>query len=79
MNEVVKIEISVEPETARALGDARRKLAVEKLVDRLVRLPPGNDPLVGVLEATRQAAHDAGLTDDDIECELAAFRAERRR
>ncbi len=79
MNEAVKIEIPVEPETARALGDARRMQAIGRLVDRMMRPTRGDDPLLAVLEATRQSARDAGLTDEDITAELEAHRAERRR
>ncbi len=79
MNGVVKIEIPVEPETARALGDPRRAQAIGRLVDRLVRPTAGDDALVAILEATRGAAHEAGLADQDIDAELAAYRAERQR
>ncbi|MGA3402034.1 MAG: hypothetical protein ABSC95_22700 [Acetobacteraceae bacterium] len=79
MNEVVKVEIPVEPETARALSDARRLRAVGRLVDRMVRPVPGDDPLAEVLDETRRAAREAGLTDADIDSELAAYRTERRR
>jgi hypothetical protein len=79
MNEVVRIGIPVEPETARALGDPRRIQAIGRLVDRMVHPARGDDPLVTVLEATRRAAREAGLTDKDIDDELAAYRAERPR
>ena len=79
MDEVVKVEIPVEPETARALGDSRRIQAIGRLVDRMVRPGSGDDPLVAVLEATRRAAREVGLTDKDIDAELAAYRAERPR
>jgi hypothetical protein len=78
MNEVVKVEIPVQPETARALGDARRMEAIGRLVDRIVHPTRGDDPLAAVLEATRRAARQAGLTDKDIDAELEAYRAERR-
>jgi hypothetical protein len=79
MNELVKVEIPVEPETARALADPHRAEAVGRLVDRMVRPRAAADLLRDVLEATRQSARDAGMTDEDIEAELAAHRAERRR
>ena len=83
VNEVVKIELPVRPETARALADVRRARAVGRLVDRLVsrlaRSGQGDDPLAAVLEATRRSAQEAGLTDEDIDAELAAYRAERPR
>ena len=79
MDEVVKVEIPVEPETARALGDSRRIQAIGRLVDRMVRPARGDDPLVAILEATRRAAREARLTDKDIDDELDAYRAERQR
>jgi predicted nucleic acid-binding protein len=78
MNEVVTIEIEVAPETAQALTDPRRRQAVGRLVDRMVRPTVDDDPLAAVLAATRRAAREAGLTDADIDAEIAAYRAERR-
>jgi hypothetical protein len=51
MNEVVKIEIPVEPETARALDDPRRMQAIGRLVDRMVGPVRNDDPLAAVLDA----------------------------
>jgi hypothetical protein len=79
MNKVVKVEIPVAPETAQALGDARRVQAIGRLVDRMVRPARGDDPLVVVLEATRRTAREAGLTDKDIDDEVRAYRASRQR
>jgi hypothetical protein len=78
VNQVAKIEIPVEAETAAALSDARRREAVGRLVDRMVRLTRDDDPLAVVLEATARPAREAGLTDDQIDAELAAYNAERR-
>jgi len=78
MNEVVTIEIEVERETAEALRDPRRRQAVGRLVDRMVRPAKGSDPLARVLMETRRAARKAGLSDADIDAEIAAYRAERR-
>ena len=77
MNQLAKIEIPVEPQTAAALTDARRREAVGRLVDRLVR-PGADDPLLALFERTAAAAHTAGLTEAEIEAELAAYHAERR-
>ena len=78
MNQVTTIQIPVEPETAQALTDARRRVAVGRLIDRIVRPTRGDDPLAAILEATARAAHQAGLTDEDVDAELAAYNAERR-
>jgi hypothetical protein len=78
MNEVTTIQIPVEPATAQALADARRRAAVGRLIDRIVRPGRGDDPLASILEATARDAHEAGLTDDAVDAELAAYNAERR-
>jgi len=78
VNQVAKIEISVDSETARALADPRRLEAVGRLVDKMVRPSAKDDPLAAVLEATAAEARALGLTDEDIDAELAAYNAERR-
>ena len=77
MTQVSKIEIPVEEATAAALSDARRREAVGRLVDRLVR-PGTDDPVVALFERTAAEAAAAGLTGAEIEAELAAHNAERR-
>lgn len=77
MMQMSKIEIPVEEATAAALSDARRREAVGRLVDRLVR-PGANDPLAALFERTAAEAAAAGMTEAEIEAELAAFNAERR-
>jgi hypothetical protein len=77
MSEASKIEIPVEEATAAALSDARRRKAVGRLVDRLVR-PGADDPLIALFERTAAGAQEAGLTEAEIEAELAAYDAERR-
>jgi hypothetical protein len=77
MTEMSKIEIPVEKATAEALTDGQRLAAVGRLVDRLVR-PSADDPLIAVFERTAAEARAGGLTDNEIEAELAAYNAERR-
>lgn len=79
MTQLTKIEIPVEPETAEALTDTKRREAVGRLIDRIVRPSASDDPLSALLAATAQKAREAGLTDEDIDAELAAHKAERRR
>ncbi len=76
MSQVSKIEIPVEEATAAALTDVRRREAVGRLVDRLVR-PGADDPLIALFERTAAEAREAGLTEAEIEAELAAYNAER--
>ena len=80
MSKFVTVAIPVEEETARHLvADGRRAEAVGRLVDRMVRPAGGDDPLAAVLEASARAAERAGLTDAEVDAELAARKSERRR
>jgi hypothetical protein len=79
VNQATTIEIPVEPDTAKALADSRRRIAVGRLIDRIVRPTRGDDPLAAILKATAREAHEAGLTDEEVGAELAAYNAERRR
>ena len=77
MSQVSKIEIPVEEATAAALTDTRRREAVGRLIDRLVR-PGADDPLIALFDRMSDEANKAGLTEDDINAELSAYNAERR-
>lgn len=77
MNQMLKIEISVEAATAAALLDARRLEAVGHLIDRLVR-PGSDDPLIALFQRTSADAREVGLTEDEINAEMAVYNAERR-
>ena len=71
------VEIPVDPETAAALADPRRRSAAGAMIQLLLRQRPGQDTLGTLLETTRRDAATAGLTDRDIDDELAAWKAER--
>jgi hypothetical protein len=76
-NQTAKIEIPVEAATAASLSDMRGLEAVGKLIDRLFR-PGADDLLIKLFERTPAEAHEAGLTDAEVDAELAAYNAERR-
>lgn len=73
----VMVEIPVDEETAAALADPHRREAVGELVKLAVRPTAGNDPLAALLEVTRSEAAAAGLTDQEIDEELAVWKADR--
>lgn len=77
MSKASRIEIPVEEATAAALADVRRREAVGRLVDRLVR-PGADDPLIALFERIADEAQKAGLTEAEIDAELTAYNAERR-
>lgn len=78
MNDIVMIEIPVTQEAAEALGDAQVRERIGKLVSRVLRQSAGNDPLAALLASIKASARADGLTDEEIDAELAAYNAERR-
>lgn len=78
MDDTVDLTIPVEPEAAAALTDPRNREAAGRLVSRLLRPRSGPAPLARAITELKAAARAAGLTDADIDAELAAYNAERR-
>jgi hypothetical protein len=78
MTKTVTVEIKVDEAAADALKDADRRARIGRLVSQVARLYQGPDPLAAVLARASLAAQGAGLTDQEIDAELAAYNAERR-
>src|ERR1700730_1315253 len=74
----VDVTIPVEPEVAAALRDARIRRGVGRLVSRVLRPRAGPNPLAQAIAEMKAEARAAGLTDADIDAELAVYNAERR-
>ena len=78
MGKTVEVTIPVEPEAAAALADARNREAVGRLVSRVLRPRAGPSPLAQAIAELKAEARAVGLSDADIDAELAAYNAERR-
>ncbi len=78
MDNTIDVTIPVEPEAAAALADARNRAAVGRLVSRVLRPRSGPSPLAQAIAEMKADARTAGLTDAEIDAELAAYNAERR-
>jgi hypothetical protein len=78
MTKIVRIEIPVDEAAAKTLEDADRRARIGRLVSQIARLYEGPDPLAVVLERTAKIAQASGLTDAEIDAELAAYNAEGR-
>ena len=78
MDKTVDVTIPVEPEVAAALVDPRSREAVGRLISRVLRPRAGPSPLAEAIAELEAEARAAGLTDADIDAELAAYNAERR-
>jgi hypothetical protein len=74
---VVRVEIPIDEEAAIGLADPNRLEAVGRLVSHLLRPTTEHNPLAALLDATGRAAEQVGLTQEDIDQELAAWKAER--
>jgi hypothetical protein len=78
MDKTVDVTIPVEPEVAVALADARNREAVGRLVSRVLRPRSGPSPLARAITELKADARAAGLTDAEIDAELASYNAEHR-
>lgn len=72
----VKIEIPVDEDAATRLADPHRREAVGRLISRLLRPTGEHNPLADLLDATSREAESAGLTEHEVEAELAARKAD---
>jgi len=78
MDKTVDVTIPVEPEAAAALTDLRNREAVGRLVSRIFRPASGSTPLAQAIAEIKADARATGLSDAQIDAELAAYNAERR-
>lgn len=73
----VMVQIPVDEATTAALADPRKLAAVSELVMAVVQPTAEDDPLDRLLRTINRDAAEAGLTEADIDAELAAWKAER--
>lgn len=79
MGDVVMVEIPVSPRTAERLRDEAERARAGQLLDReLGVLGTDDDPLFKLIREIKADARAAGITDEEIDAELAAYNAERR-
>ena len=79
MNDTVTASIPVTPEAAKLLRDTDRAHKIGRLVSDILRpTSPETDPLAVLIAAVKADARAGGLTDEEIDAELAAYNAERR-
>jgi hypothetical protein len=78
MDNTIDVTIPVAPEAAAALVDSRNREAMGRLISRVLRPHAGPSPLAHAIAELKAEARAAGLTDTDIDAELAAYNAERR-
>ena len=78
MDTSIDVTIPIEPEAAAALTDPRNREAVGRLISRVLRPRSGPSALARAIAELKSEVRAAGLTDEEIDAELAAYNAERR-
>jgi hypothetical protein len=78
MDGVVDVTIPVDPEAAKALESPARRAAAGRYLSDLLKRGALRDVLAEAIADLKHEAHAGGLTDADVDAELAAWRAERR-
>ena len=74
---VVRVEIPIDEKAAIGLADPNRLEAVGRSVSHMLHPTTEHNPLPALLDAGGRAAEQAGLTQQDIDQELAAWKAEQ--
>lgn len=78
MDDIIDVTIPVDAEAAAALADPRNREAAGRLISRVLRPRSGPSPLAEAITEMKIGVRAAGLTDADIDAELAAYNAEHR-
>jgi len=77
MNDRVDVTIPVEPEVAKALENPVRREAAGRVLSGLLKGGHLRDTLAEAIADAKREARAKGLTDEAIDAELQAWRAER--
>lgn len=78
MGRTIEVAIPVESEVAKALETPARREAVGRYWSALLKDGRLANVLSEAIADARREARASGLTDDDIDAELEAWRAERK-
>jgi hypothetical protein len=79
MDDTVLVEIPVSRDVANLLKNRQNRDRLGELVSKMLRpVSAETDPLAALITELKADAQAAGLTDKEIDAELAAYNAERR-
>ena len=77
MAETIDVAIPLDREAARILDNPARRQAVGRYLSQLLRTGGIHDVLAEELAEAKREARASGLTDDEVDAELEAWRADR--
>jgi hypothetical protein len=78
MANTINVLIPIDAEVAGALDNPARREAAGRYLSGLLKEGGIRIPLAQAIAELKQEAHANGLTDEDVDAEIAAWRAERR-
>jgi hypothetical protein len=78
MAKTVDVTIPLDPEAAKALNTPVRREAVGRYLSELLKGRRVHEVLAEAIADVKREAKASGLTDEDIDAELEAWRTERR-
>ncbi len=78
MDTTVDVTIQVDTKTARALENPARREAAARYLSFMMRDGHVAEVLAEAITNAKREARTHGLTDDDIDAEIDAWRADRR-
>ncbi len=77
MNKVVRMEFPIDEEAAAVLASPARRAAAGRYLSGLLRDGRVRDVLSEAIAEAKREARESGLTDEEIDAEVEAWRAER--
>ena len=78
MDRTVDVTIPLEPEAARCFESPERREALGRYLSGLLKGGRLRELLAEAIADAKREAGAAGLTDEEVEAELAAWRSERQ-
>lgn len=78
MDSTVDVAIPVDAETAKVLESPARRKALGRYLSELLKGERVREVLAEAIADAKRDARASGLTDEEIDAELAAWRAERQ-
>jgi hypothetical protein len=78
MDDIVNVTIPIDAEAAKQLETPARREAVGRYVSGLLKGGRARDVLAEAIAELKRDARASGLTDQEIDAELAAWRSERK-
>lgn len=78
MNDIVNVTIPIDAEAAKQLDTPARREAVGRYVSGMLKGGRARDLLAEAIAELKKEARRAGLTDEEIDAELKAWRSERK-